>query len=837
MIDNEINHVQFGVASKEYFLAQSVVEINSTENSGDGSIYDERMGPIDDSKCKTCGLDASDCTGHFAHIKLVEPVVNPLFSQRLLIYFGIFCWKCSCRILQQVPKIRQRRNESFISILNTKSKGQNCFNCDYTQSSVTLDRNGVLVREDETRVDIRETIKFLERIKTEDLVQIGVNVEFAHPKNFVLEVLPVIPHINRPFLVQPNNQKCDDDLSNLYHDIVKSNEKAKRFPRGSPEFVKHTNKVSISIQILFNNSSVTAKHPSSGRKFRCFAVRLTGKEGLFRNHCLGKRADQTARAVASPGPELDCDQIGIPSLFAKTLTRPVIATEENVKELQKLCDENNVDRVERIIRGKMCEFGVSRFCNLAQTQLEPGDVIIREKCLPIKVTIGSETLLEGDKIIRASTTIEAQPKRFRKFKILVGDKVSRFLQNGDVVLANRQPTLHTGSMTGLNVVIHDGYTLKFPLSLTFRFNLDFDGDETNIHVPQSEEAIAELRAKAHASKVIISPSTNKPFITVVQDTVLALYLMTTEIEQVDKDLFDLKEFERVSKIRKSLKIPVEMDTLALLSSCLPHDLVVDSPSAVQIVCGVWISGTCTKQTTTYLTTIVNEMFGAEAVVAMIGKWQKVSCKWLTRRGFTIDGDDVKPFKRDYVENFTREAVLNGEKFIRDDLHALALERSKGGNMLKCVLSGAKGTPVNIGQIISTVGQQQSKGGIIESLVSQNRVLLQDEPFTDAFEELCHFGYVVPSFANGLSARDYFLHAIPSRDAVVNSATKTANSGYLQHRCVKILEDAVYKNGQVIYNSGEPKTLSLHYNKNLFRPELDKQYLNLINRLNKHPKAL
>jgi DNA-directed RNA polymerase subunit A' len=828
MNNNEISNVQFGIASPEYILNLSVVEIKSPDKSGDNSVYDERLGPLSNQNCKTCSQPALKCSGHFGHVNLIEPIPNPFFVDRVISIMNIFCFNCSKFLLAKLPKVQ--KSESFLSLLCSKSKNLICNFCQTKQQTNYLDRNNLIVvktSSGEKMVKTKLILEFLNNIDNNDLEKIGIDIKYAHPKNIIMTVLPVISHINRPFLFQ-GSQICDDDLTSLYLDIVKTNIKVKKYNSEDQEYENCIKKINYSIQILFNNSNGNAKHPSSGRLIRGLVERMTGKDGLFRNNCMGKRSDHTARAVASPGPELTVGQIGIPETIAKILTLPIKCTKLNIDHLQTLCDENKVDRVERQVGDNIFEFGVAKFCNKSQTRLQPGDYLIKSNQQHLKIVTGREQICEGDKIFRKGIIIETFPEKRRKFEIKLGDSVSRFLQNGDVVLVNRQPTLHTGSMTAMDVVIHKNFTFKCPLSLTHRLNLDFDGDETNVHVIQSEEGMNELKENAHSNKTIISPSTGKPFITVVQDTTLALYLMTTEIESVDEDLFDSEEYNRINLVRNGLNIPCVMDTLALISTCFDNNLMINTEE-VQIVAGVWIFGKCDKSTTIYITNIVYYQFGHEAVAKMITKWQHVSVKWLSRRGFTIDANDVKPFSKTDINNYVLNMVSNNEngRNIRDELHSHALNYSKNGNIIKCVLSGAKGTPVNIGQIISTVGQQQCRGGLIESNLSHNRVLAQDKiKQRNNYENLIHHGYITSSFASGLSAREYFIHAIPSRDAVVSTATGTANSGYLQHRLMKNLDDIIYSNGQVIYRSGEPKTISLHYNNNTnpCYPKIDKNYL-------------
>lgn len=831
--ENELQYIQFGIASREDILRQSVVEVSSTDTFGNNSVYDERMGPLQNTKCKTCFEDYLQCTGHFGHIVLVEPIVNPHFANRLLIYLSIFCWHCSRRVVECVPR-KTKRNESFLSMLNAKSRGVACHVCKQPQPIISLNNNGLLVDRASQRIDPWHALQMLSRISTDELKYIGIDVRYARPQDYLLQLLPVLPHMNRPSLKQ-GAQICNDDLTAQYLEIVKNNNKAKKCERSSPQYEAHVAKIAYTIQILINNSNGTAKHPSSGRKIRGICERMTGKDGLLRNNCMGKRSDQTARAVASPGPQLTCGQIGVPESVCNVLTRAIVCTEQNQAQLQQLCDENRVPHVDRIIAGSTCEFAVAKFCNRKQTRLEPGDVIIRPQQLPIVVRSGHEIIQEGDQILRNNTIIAAQPAHFRRFEIAIGDVVSRYLDNGDVLFVNRQPTLHTGSMTAMDVVKHNGYTFQFPLSLTHRFNLDFDGDEANVHAIQSERGLEELRTLAHANTSIISPSTSKPWITLVQDTLLSLYLMSEQSRPLDcPQLIEPHELAHVARVRASLRIAHSVDTFALISSCLHTELCVNT-NEMQIVCGVWISGKCTKLSIDYITRVVCFEFGKQHVIAMLNKMQHRAVVWLSQRGFTIDANDVLPLSYHHVFTQTKQMALAGEsgRTIRDTIHNEALKKCKEGNIFKCIESGAKGTLMNIGQMVATVGQQQCRTGVFEPTLVNNRVLPFDSGcVTDKFEHLTHRGYIVSSFAHGLSPREFLLHCIPSRESLVNIGTGTAKSGYLQHRIVKLTDDIVYSAGQVVYKSGDPKTLSLNYNNGTcpYAPKVNESYFVMMQKL-------
>ena len=108
----------------------------------------------------------------------------------------------------------------------------------------------------------------------------------------------------------------------------------------------------------------------------------------------------------------------------------------------------------------------------------------------------------------------------------IGDVVHRQLRDGDYVMLNRQPTLHKASMMAMKCKILDIKTLKINLAISKPFNCDFDGDEMNIHVPQSLEARVELELLSRPSQCLISSQASKPIMCIVQDPLSAAYLIT-----------------------------------------------------------------------------------------------------------------------------------------------------------------------------------------------------------------------------------------------------------------------------------------------------------------------
>lgn len=120
------------------------------------------------------------------------------------------------------------------------------------------------------------------------------------------------------------------------------------------------------------------------------------------------------------------------------------------------------------------------------------------------------------------------------FYLNKGDDVARHLLAGDPVIFNRQPSLHKMSMMGHRIRVFPYSTFRLNLTVTTPYNADFDGDEMNMHVPQSFETRAEIQEIMAVPRQIITPQANKPVMGIVQDTLLGSRYMTRRDTFIDK---------------------------------------------------------------------------------------------------------------------------------------------------------------------------------------------------------------------------------------------------------------------------------------------------------------
>ncbi len=231
----------------------------------------------------------------------------------------------------------------------------------------------------------------------------------------------------------------------------------------------------------------------SARPIRALIQRLKGKQGRFRGNLSGKRVDFSGRTVISPDPNLGVHQVGIPRRVAKILTFP-----ERVSPL-------NIDRLRQAVLNGPSEY--------------PGANIVEFQSTGAKIFLKYGTRENLASMLKA------------------GDIVERHLIDDDVVLFNRQPSLHKLSIMGHRVKVMDWRTFRFNECVCTPYNADFDGDEMNVHVPQTVEARAEALLLMGVEYNLVTPRHGEPLVTATQDFLSACFLLTNRNVFYDRGQF------------------------------------------------------------------------------------------------------------------------------------------------------------------------------------------------------------------------------------------------------------------------------------------------------------
>ena len=796
-----IKSVQFGILNDESIKNISVAEITSSELYEKGfpiigGLYDLRMGTTDKQfKCQTCNCDVIDCPGHFGHIELCEPLYNILYFKTICKILQCVCMKCSNLLYDQEITLKKPQNILKFLINNIK-KNKICPICEYVQPKYIFDNLKISYSlNDETfSLSSSSAFQIIRKINKKDCYKLGFHID--HPKGMFILNLLVPPPSVRPSIIIDSSLKSQDDLTHKLSEIIKCNhqlKKCKNNPNTSQiilnEFI---NLLQFHVTSYIDNEVPGQPQATqrTGRPIKSICQRLKSKEGRVRGNLMGKRVDFSARTVITADPNILLDELGVPKQIADNMTIPETITSFNIKKFQKIVNDNNDKTIKWITKNKK----------------------------------------KKDMRFAKNITLE------------IGDIVERVLQDGDYVIFNRQPSLHKMSMMGHKVRVMPNLTFRLNLSATSPYNADFDGDEMNMHVPQTQETKTEVRELMMVSNCIVSPQSNKPVMGIVQDSLLASRKMTIRDVFIDKmtlmNIIMKLENKMVKIPPPSILKPKKLWTgKQLLQLILPkitlhkysawHDendikCFSSMDTEVYIKDGELLCGTlCKKTLGSSSGSLIHCLwleFGSQETCRFISELQFIVNEWIMGIGFTCSFSDG--FCTNECTKSVEEIVKNADEEVYKSIHngydvksekkinaLLNNARDKAGikvcdemsiknNIHTMVTGGSKGSIINISQIMACVGQQNVNGNRI-SFGYTNRTLPHYQQNDHSAESR---GFVKNSYMKGLTPSEFYFHAMGGREGVIDTAVKTSETGYIQRRLVKAMEDLKISSDLTVRNS-------------------------------------
>lgn len=815
----ELAKIFFGIQSAEEIKREAVVEITSSKLSFDDSssllstVYDPRLGSIKNGvECDTCKLDGSECPGHMGYIELNKPVIHPVFLQHVVMLLKCFCRSCYKFILDR-ERLELRGLFAFkgkrrFSVLMENLKKFNiCFHCEQGQPEYRLISEDnfqviyAIYENSKIIITAEECLVRFQNIDDETVELLGFDPKLVHPKNCILTRFPVLPICCRPYVISDGNI-CDDDLTYQLIEIVKNNALVNDIKKGA----KYYSNLLFRIQTYFNNSQKKAKHATTGRPIKGIKERIAGKEGQIRNNLLGKRTNQSGRTVIGPDPFIDMETVVVPKQMADILTIPEYIYDRNIHLMYELLEN---DQINYIIKKDGRKINVSNL--KTKFLLKHGDRIAFPDGREEIVQDTRMQLENGCKVFRNGK--ETELEQVLETGIELGDTVYRKLQDGDYVMLNRQPTLHKASMMALKVKILPIKTLKINLAISKPFNCDFDGDEMNIHVPQSLESRIELEQLSISSQCLINSQMGKPNMCIVQDTLTAAYLLTKNANvKLNRSNF----FHIISRVHKFSKLlnKLQYYNVDVINYILPD--ITFSDENVEIKNGVLIRGILNKKylgaSHSSLVKIIHHQCGVRQCVDFINNLQLVCNEWLLLFGFTIHAGDCLRTKSDNDNDLVLQCFQEAESHrmnikhprIREGKIISCLSKAKDigmkiardalkldNNFITTVESGSKGDYFNIAQITGLLGQQTIINGRIQGVMNNKKRSLPHFPLNVQLtieDEYKSKGFITSSFEKGLDPLEFFYHSMSGRKGVSDTAMSTATSGYNMRRIVKLTED-------------------------------------------------
>ncbi|TKA74890.1 hypothetical protein B0A49_06081, partial [Cryomyces minteri] len=859
-VPKRIKELQFGILSNQDIVKQAVVEIS------DRNVYDlgshgpvralTKNGPMDGRMgtstkgaiCDTCGEDLTACIGHFGHVKLALPAFHIGYFKKIIEILHDICKKISaeCKKCKKCPycgtingavkkvpghplKIIHEKYRAF-NTSTAKSKVAPPCKVEFDRSFEEAKKgNPELEKHVKKAVDDMNPLRVLNlfrRIAATDCELLGMNPADGRPEMFIWQYVPAPPVCIRPSVAQ-EAATTEDDITNKLGDIIQISSLIRAgLDRGQPvqTIMEQWDFLQLQIAMYIDGSVPGLQQPGFGRPVRGFCQRLKGKQGRFRGNLSGKRVDFSARTVISPDPNLGIDEVAVPLKVALNLTYPERVSRYNLKKLQDC-----------VRRGSKKHPGANRI---------------------IKKDTGNMVLISILERYNRQGELADQ--------LNIGDVVDRHLEDGDIVLFNRQPSLHKLSILSHKAKIRPWRTFRLNECVCNPYNADFDGDEMNLHVPQTEEARTEAIELMGVKHNIATPKNGTPIIAAIQDFITAAFLSSNKSVFYDRKTFahicgymfnddsivDPETGERMSielpepaiwkpqrlwtgkqiwnvlmRPNKKSKVLVNLD-----AGCKqfkptpgqPNDLDEDDQYLVirnsEVMCGVMDKNTVGDGKKDSVFYVIMRDFGPDYAVQAMNRLAKLSARWLTNQGFSIGISDVYPSddlvrrKQALIDEAYREcdqiidqynngrlepmAGCDEETTMENKLSGLLSavrgaaakvcfeQLSKWNSPLIMAKSGSKGSNNNVSQMVASVGQQ---------IIGGKRVL---EGFQD--RTLPHFpkggkmpaakGFVKNSFFSGLSPTEFIFHAMSGREGLVDTAVKTAETGYMSRRLMKSLED-------------------------------------------------
>ena len=561
------------------------------------------------------------------------------------------------------------------------------------------------------------------------------------PRAMILDAVPVIPPELRPMVQLDGGRFATSDLNDLYRRVINRNNRLKRLlDLGAPAIIVNNEKRMLqeAVDALFDNGRRGRPVTGPGnRPLKSLSDMLKGKQGRFRQNLLGKRVDYSGRSVIVAGPTLKFHQCGLPKVMALELFKPFV--------MKKLVDEElapNIKSAKRMVERRRPQvWGVL------------GDVI------------------------------QEHP-----------------------VLLNRAPTLHRLGIQAFEPVLVEGKAIQLHPLVCTAFNADFDGDQMAVHLPLSAEAQAEARVLMLSANNVLSPAHGRPLVTPTQDMVIGAYYLTSDLEGADGEG---RAFRRIDDLERAIESG-ELDIHALIefrSTEIPD--LVDTPAN---------GSAATWHRTTAGRVLFNEALPAEfpyvnrridkkemgalvddlarhypkkVVAESLDRVKDLCFRFASKSGLTVSIDDVKTPKQkqeildrherdaEKVEGqFRRGIITDGERRQKEVEiwnaataevtermdEALAAQVFNPIDMM--VDSGARGNKMQIRQIAGMRG-----------LVANPRGDLIPRPIKSNFRE-------------GLAMLEYFIATPGARKGLVDTALRTADSGYLTRRLVDVAQELI-----------------------------------------------
>lgn len=767
IITKKVGALRFSLLSPEQLKKISVAKIVTPELYDvdgfpvDGGLMDLRLGAIDPGvRCRTDGATMKECPGYPGLIEMARPVIHIKYISLVELFLRSFCYNCGKLLLDDK---KQQQYGPAERAKKARDKKQ-CPHCNEEHERIRLEKPSAFMA-GKRRMFPTEIRDILVKIPDDEARKIGVNPKNCRPEWAILSQL-LVPSVNvRPSITLDSGERAEDDLSHKLSDIIRANQRLwENLNAGAPEVIIEDlwDLLQYHVTTFFDNN-ITRIPPArhrSGQPLKTITERIKGKEGRIRKNLAGKRVNFSSRTVVSPDPFIALNEVGVPVDVARIITVSESVTTANIEKMREL------------IRRGADYPGASYVVRTDERKKRITDELKEELCN----------------------------------EIVPGYKVERHLRDGDVVLFNRHPSLHKQSIMAHYVRVLPGRTFKIHPATAAPYNADFDGDATNIHSPQTEEAKAESIVLLDVKENMISSKNGVNLIGCIADGISGNYILgkqTFSKSDADRLLFNVG-------IMNTAK-GKEISGRDIFAQVIPKEANIKIPA--ELLGGNTLGvedGEMVKQ--------LDKSIGRNAAFDVVWKAFALGTDYLSRSGYTLSAQDmnvsakVKELTREIIEKAekkTKEIIEESERGTLELIPGKDAEgsreikvmqilndvRSQAGDVVKAnfprdsnvnsmIRPGAKGSMLNITQIGCCVGQQTLWGKRI-GFGYKDRTLSFFKPKDLGSESR---GFIKSSFFDGLKPSEFFFGAMAGRDSLMDTALRTPKSGYLYRRLVSALQD-------------------------------------------------
>ncbi|KAL6404050.1 DNA-directed RNA polymerase III subunit RPC1 [Ilyonectria robusta] len=877
--------IKFGIQSNQDIASQAVVEvsnhllydINNNRAPYSNGPLDPKLGASNKlGKCSTCHELLQNCNGHFGCVKLPLPVFHVGYFRFIRSILEEICKDCGRVLLEEHdrraflkdlrrPELDSFRQSQTRKRINTQCRKINaCPYCDSIngqirkispiklihdkfssynksnsakkvppESKIKFDASFAEVQRENPDIETHlskamedlnplRVLNLFQTISATDCELLGFDPAEGRPEMLIWQFLPAPPVCIRPSIARENASNEDDLTTKLAEIVWVSGTIRSGLHKGATirTIMEQWEYLQTQIAMYINSDIPGLSQGSSGKKTETgFCQRLKGKQGRFRGNLSGKRVDFSGRTVISPDPNLGIDQVAIPQLVAKTLTYPERVQRHNIDKLRKRV-ENGPD-----------------------------------------IWPGAQHVIKKDDHGGYKVSLRFANRKSTVRELSIGDIVERHIEDDDIVLLNRQPSLHKLSIMGHLAKIRPWKTFRINECVCGPYNADFDGDEMNLHVPQTEEARAEAISLMGVKHNLVSPRNGDPIIAATQDFITSAFLLSSKNNFFDRKTFaylcmhmldgqtqlDLPPPTIVAPValwtgkqifnvlmRPNKLSPVKVNLDAKCKSFKSHrpprpsqsgqypDMDPDDGWLVirnsEVMCGQMDKHTVGSGKKDSVFCVILRDFGPDEAVLAMNRLARLCSRQLTNRGFSIGIGDVCPTESlkaetenlvsiayqhcdDLIEKFkqgklAKASGCNLEQTLENSISGILSKvrqqagefcidtLSRNNSPLIMANSGSKGSNINVAQMIALVGQQIIGGQRVPNGF-QDRSLPH---FHKNSRQPLSKGFVKNSFYSGLLPPEFLFHAISGREGLVDTAVKTAETGYISRRLIKSLED-------------------------------------------------